>query len=133
VTFFAGQRLTAALLNALANPGAWQTATLLNSWTGSGSSANGLFYRKNTSGDVDIVADIINATATGNSICATLAAGFTPSAGQNFPATWNNPAGSNSATPPWINVNTSGNVTVTGIESANKEIMFSFTVRLGAL
>jgi hypothetical protein len=133
-TFTAGQRLTASLLNALATPGDWQEATLINSWEGGGAGdVNGLYYRLNTSGDVDIIGDIINASATGNSVCAVLAAGYIPSVSQNLPAQWNDPQSSNSPTPPWVNVLTSGDIQISGIEVADKEIFFSFTVRMGPI
>lgn len=111
---------------------AWQTAALANGWTASNGVA-GLFYRLTLSGDVEIIADIVHATVTGNSTCFTLPAGFRPSVGQNHPAAWNNPVTSGAASVPWVNVSTAGAVQVTGIEAAGHEIFFHVTVPLGAL
>jgi hypothetical protein len=116
-----------------AQPETWHQATLAGTWTGSGSGVNGLFYRvipDGSGGTTEIIADIVNTTATGNSTCFTLPAGYRPNAIQNHPAGWNNPALSNSATVPWVNVNTSGVVQVTGIQVANKEIFFHVFVPL---
>lgn len=105
----------------------WHTATLINNWAGSGSGVNGLRYRVAPWGDeIEIEADIINAVFVppGNSTCFVLPAGWRPSANRNRPAGWNNPQVNNSATVPWVFVDTAGNVTVTGIEAANKQVFF---------
>lgn len=107
----------------------WHTATLQNSWTAS-SGVGGLFYRMLPLGDglIEIIADIINTTATGNSVCATLPSGWRPGTAQNHPAGWNNPQATNSATVPWVNVATSGAIQVTGIEQADNEVFFHIFV-----
>lgn len=105
--------------------GAWQTASLVNSWTSSSEGVNGFYYRLLPFGMLEIIADIINTTATGNSQCFTLPSGFIPGTGSmNFPAGWNNPATSNSASVPWVNITNTGVVQITGIESANHPIFF---------
>jgi hypothetical protein len=110
----------------------WQAATLLNGWTGAGGGINGFRYRIAPWGThLEIEADIINTTATGNSICFTLPAGYRPTqVSQNFPAAWNNVAASNSPSVPWVNVAATGNVQVTGLEAANKEVFFHLFVPL---
>lgn len=110
----------------------WHSASLINSWSGSGGGVNGLFYRILPFGDglVEIIADIVNATATGNSICFTLPSGYRPAHAQNQPAGWNNPVASNSATVPWVFVNTNGDIQITAIEVANKGIFFHIFVPL---
>lgn len=114
--------------------GPWQTASLINSWTGSGTGVNGLFYRISIFNEVEIIADIINTTATGNSFCFVLPAGYVPTVGlQNHPAGWNNPATSNSASVPWVTVVNTGGIQVTGIEVANKGIFFHIFAVLGAI
>lgn len=128
----AGQKLTASGLNTLTQPGTWQTASLVNSWTAS-SGVAGVFYRLLPENSVEVIGDIINTTATGNSQFTTLAAGFRPAGTQNHPAGWNNPASSNSATPPWVSVASNGNMSLIGIEAANKEIFFHIFVPLGTL
>lgn len=111
----------------------FNTAALINSWAAS-SGVAGLYYQITPDGNsVEIIADIIHATATGNSVCAVLPTGYIPSVSQNHPASWNNPAASNSASVPWVSVQTNGNIQVTGIESANHEIFFHIFVPLGAL
>lgn len=103
----------------------WHTASLLNSWTGSGTGVNGLFYRLTPFNHVEIIADIINTTATGNSFCFILPSGYIPVGGlKNFPAGWNNPVSSNSASAPWVIVVNTGVIQITGIEVANKQIFF---------
>jgi hypothetical protein len=108
-------------------------ATLAGSWAGSGSGANGLYYSLTAEQECEIIADIQHPTATGNSICFTLPAGYIPANATNHPAGWNDPAASNSATPPWVYVDQSGNVQVTGIEVANKPIFFHIFVPLRSL
>lgn len=112
-----------------ATPEAWHSAALVNGWTGGGF---GLKYRLLPFGDglVEIAGDLINATATGNSICFTLPAGYRPSTAQNFPAAWNHPQASNSATPPWVFVNTNGDVQITALEAANVGVFFHIFVPL---
>lgn len=132
MSFFAGQRLTASLLQSLFAP-AWTSLTLQNSWQGNADNANGVYYRllplENT---VEIIGDIYNTTATGNSVCATLPASCEPSVSLNFPAAWNNYGGT-AHNVPWINVSTAGAIQVTGIEVANKTIFFYFRMPLGNL
>jgi hypothetical protein len=114
----------------------WHTAALAAGWAASGGVA-GLFYRLvpdgTFAGTVEVIADIINATATGNSVCFTLPAGYRPAAGQNHPAAWNDVLASNSPSIPWVNVSTGGAIQVTGIEVANKEIFFHIFIPLSAL
>lgn len=113
--------------------GQWhQITSLSNSWTGSGGGVNGVFYRTLPFGLTEVIGDIINTTATGNSNFATLPAGA-PSTNQNHPAAWNNPVTSNSASPPWVAVNTGGTLQMTGIEVANKEIFFHILIPTGSL
>lgn len=108
-----------------AQPETWHKATLINGWAGSGSGVNGLFYRLKEDVEVELLGDIINTTATGNSTCFTLPAGYRPlTAAVNLEAGWNDPAASNSASVPWLNIGLSGNVQVTAIQVANKEIFF---------
>lgn len=114
-------------------PGPWQTATLLNSWTGSGSGVNGIFYRLWADINyVEVEADIQNTTATGNSIAAQMALGYRPAISRNRPAFWNNPQANNSPTPPWIFYDTAGNIQITGIQVANHEIFFQHFIFLGS-
>jgi len=108
----------------------WHTATLINSWAAS-SGIVGLKYRLTASNHVEIIADIINTTATGNSTCFVLPSGYIPATGtMNFPAGWNNVASSNSASAPWVNVSNTGSIQITGISVANKEIFFHIFVPL---
>lgn len=117
-----------------AQPETWHTATpLLNSWAGSGSGVNGLFYRLTPDNEVELIADILNATATGNSVVYTLPAGYRPATAVNLQIGWNNPQASNAASAPWLNVSTGGAVQVTGIESANHETFFRVKFPLGSL
>jgi Concanavalin A-like lectin/glucanases superfamily len=106
----------------------WQTASLINSWSASGGGVNGIRYRLLPSQLIEIEGDIINVTATGNSICMTLPAAYAPAGARNNVAFWNNVTSSNSASPPWIFTDVSGNVQVTGISVANKGIFFHIFV-----
>lgn len=112
----------------------WHAATLVNSWAGSGG-AGGLFYQLTPDGQVRVIGDIINTTATGNSTCFTLPVGYRPGTSQNRPAAWNNVVASNAASVPWVNVSTAGVVQITGIPAgqANKEIFFDFSLPLAVL
>lgn len=113
----------------------WHPGALINGW-GASNGVAGLFYQKvplGSGGAVWVEGDIVNATATGNSICAVLPPGYRPSTPFNRPAGWNDPAASNSASVPWVSVDTAGNIQITGIEAANKEIFFGFLIPLGAL
>lgn len=106
----------------------WQAAGFANSWAGSGSGVNGLFYRFlpwGAKGVLEVIADIQNTTATGNSVCnVALPSGYRPAISQNHEASWNNPQGSNAASAPWIFYDTSGNIQVTGLQVANKAVFF---------
>jgi hypothetical protein len=115
-------------------PETWHPATpLSNSWAGSGG-VGGLFYRATPDGEVELLGDIINATATGNSVCYTLPAGYRPATSVNVGGiNWNNPQASNAASVPWLNVSTGGAIQVTGIEVADKEIFFRVKFPLGTL
>lgn len=114
----------------------WHQATpLLNSWAGSGG-VGGLFYRLlpiGPTGLVEVIGDIVNTTATGNSVCFTMPVAYRPTTAQNHPASWNNPQASNAASAPWITYLVNGGIQVTGIEAANKEIFFHFLAPLGNL
>lgn len=121
---------TWTLAGGLAN-GSWTQATLSNSWAGSGSGVNGLFYRLTADNEVEILFDIRHATATGNSVCATLP--VTLAASGNQAAAWNNPVTSNAASVPWIFIGTNGVVQITGIEAANKPIFGRAKFPIGAL
>ena len=118
-----------------AQPETWHVAgvggapALINGWAGSGSGVNGLRYRLTPESELEIEADIINATFAppGNSVCLHLPAGWIPGTSRNRPAAWNNPQANNSASPPWVNVN-GGAIQLTGIEAANKEIFFHIWV-----
>lgn len=115
-------------------PEVWHSGTLLNSWAGSGSGVNGLWYRLlpwGPGGAVEIIADITNTTATGNSVCFTLPTGYIPATTQNHPAAIND--FNTPVSIPWVNVATSGNVQITGIPVANKEIFFHIFVPLDTL
>jgi hypothetical protein len=81
-------------------------------------------------GSVEIEGDIINTTATGNSVAFVLASGYHPPQNRNYPAGWNNPQPNNSASAPWVFIDTSGNVQITGIQVANKGIFFHVWVPL---
>ena len=105
-------------VNGFSQPG-WTTATLINGWTGSGG-RGGLFYRYTTDYHVEIMGDIIN-SVTGNSNCFQLPTGYRPPFSANYPAGWNNSGGT---TPPWIFIDTAGDIQVTGIATASKEIFF---------
>jgi hypothetical protein len=113
----------------------WHPATPLSgTWAGSGSGVNGLFYQVSPDNRfVDVIGDLVNATATGNSTVFTLPAGYRPATAVNLQAGWNNPAASNSASPPWLNISTGGVMQLTGIEVADKEIFFSVRFPLGSL
>jgi hypothetical protein len=114
----------------------WHQATpLTGTWTGGGGGVNGLFYRLLPigAGLVEVIGDILNTTATGNSNCFTLPAAYRPGTAQNHPAGWNDPLTSNSPSVPWISYQTNGNVQVTGIEVADKEIFFHHFIPLGTL
>jgi hypothetical protein len=125
---------TGTSLANVAQPETWHPATpLTGTWTGSGAGVNGLFYRFTPDNEVELIGDIINTTAIGNSTCFTLPAGYRPATAINLPAGWNNPAVNNSATVPWLNVANTGVIQVTGIEVINKEIFFRAKFPLGAL
>lgn len=112
----------------------WHALAMNAGWGGSGSGVNGLFYRvAPENGSVEVELDVLNATATGNSAIATLPAGYRPNSPFNRPLGWNNPQASNSATVPWLNVSTGGVLTITGIETANREIFGRAKFYLGAL
>ena len=113
----------------------WHPGALINSWAGSGAGGpNGLWYRLLPTNEVEIIAEILNTTATGNSVCFVLPSGYVPATSQNKPAGWNNPQVNNSATPPWVFISSStGDVQVTGIEVANKSIFFHIFVALDSL
>jgi hypothetical protein len=121
-----------------ATPAGWinGTSSLLNSWASSGESPNGVngfFYRLlplGTSGTVEIIADIINASAIGNSVIFDLPSGYWPAFNQNHSTGWNNPG---STSPPWVNVNTAGTVELYGIETADKATFFHIFVPLESL
>lgn len=116
-------------------PEPWHQATLINGWTASGGVA-GVFYRLlpwGPNGTVEIIGDIVHATATGNSTCAQLGTGYQPATAQNHPAAWNDPVVNNSPSIPWVNFQANGNIQITAIEVANKEIFFHVFAPLGAL
>lgn len=104
----------------------WQTATLINGWTGTGGGVNGIRYRMLPlfGGLIEVEGEVINATATGNSTAATMGSFYRPPANRNHPASWNNPQASNAASAPWVFTDTSGNISITGIQVANKGIFF---------
>lgn len=134
VVFEFGGAVAATMTSAGLTADSWHQATLAGSWTGSGSGVNGLFYTRTVDGDVRIKADIINATATGNSTCFTLPSGYIPATSQNFGGVgWNNPQPNNSASLPWVFVSSSGAVQLTGIEVANRQLFFDVRAPLGAL
>ena len=113
-------------------PETWHTAALVNGWAGSGNGINQLRYRiAPWGGTVEIQADIANPTATVNSTCFVLPAGYIPSIPtQNFPAAWNFPQASNAASAPWVDVTNLGDVVITGIQVAAKPIFFHIFVPL---
>ncbi len=118
----------------LAVPETWHALAMNTGWGGSGSGVNGLFYRISPeNGSVEVELDVINSTATGNSVIGTLPTGYRPSSPFNRPLGWNNPQASNSATVPWLNVSTGGVLTITGIETANREIFGRAKFYLGTL
>ncbi len=99
----------------------WTAATLINGWSASGG-ISGIYYRYNINGEIEVMGDVIHTSATGNSVAATI-----PIAGpynMNHQASWNNVAASNSASAPWVFTDTSGDIQITGISVANKEIFF---------
>jgi len=108
----------------------WHTASLINGWGGSGG-VGGLVYQRTSDNQVRVIGDIINTTATGNSTCFTLPSGYAPSRSSNHPAAWNNTASTQQ--PPWVFIDTSGNIQITGINSANKEIFFDISMPLSGL
>jgi len=113
----------------------WHTATLQNGWTAP-SGVAGVYYQLlpwGLGGTVEVIGDVQHATATGNSVFATLPAGYTPGGSQNHPAAWNNPVASNSASVPWVNVSSGGALQMTGIEQANHETFFHIFIPLGTL
>lgn len=106
----------------------WQSMSLINGWAGIGG-INGIRYQMTPllgGGMVYIEGDIINAGgAPANSICGVLAAGYRPPVSRNVNIIgWNNPQSSNSASAPWLFVDASGNVQITGLESGTKEVFF---------
>jgi Domain of unknown function (DUF4082) len=103
------------------NP-SWTSATLINGWSASGGGVNGIFYRYNVNGEIEVMGDIIHTSATGNSVAATLP--ITGPYNMNHQGAWNNVAASNSASAPWIFTDTSGNIQITGISVANHEVFF---------
>lgn len=113
----------------------WHTASLQNGW-GASNGVGGVFYQLlpwGLHGTVEVIGDIVHATATGNSVFATLPAGYTPAVQQNHPASWNNPVLLNSASVPWVNAGTGGALQMTGIEQAAHETFFHIFIPLGAL
>jgi hypothetical protein len=130
---FGGAIAVTLTQNGFVSGDSWHSASLINGWSGSGVGANGLFYQRTADAQVRVIGDIINSSATGNSTCFTLPAGYHPGTAQNRPASWNNPASSNSATTPWVAVNTSGDVVIAGIEVANRQIFFDVSLPLAAL
>ena len=108
----------------------WHTASLLNNWTGSGGGVNGIRYRLTASQQVEVEGDIINTVSSANSAAATLPAGYRAPASRNFPAAWNNPVSSNSSSVPWINTDTSGDISVVGQEADNVGIFFHIFIPL---
>jgi hypothetical protein len=109
----------------------WHNASFVNGWGASGSASGGRYRLLPIgAGVVEIEAELVNATAVGNSVAFTLPSGYQPTVGHNRPAAWNNPQANNSTTPPWVNVQTNGNVQITGIEVANKGIFFDIFIPL---
>lgn len=112
----------------------WHAATLINGWTGSGSGVNGAWYRYNGVGETEVIFDIVNTTATGNSQFMTLPAAYSPATNQNHGGVnWNNPQLNNSPSVPWVFVGFGGGVQLTAIEVANKSLFGYIKIPLAAL
>lgn len=118
-----GANQTYVILGAPVSPGGWIVLSLLNSWTGSGGGVNCVRFRL-LDAHIEVQGDVINLTATGNSVCAQLPAGCRPGLSANYPAGWNNPQLNNAASAPWLFADTSGNLQVTGLQVANKPVFF---------
>lgn len=108
----------------------WQTASLSNSWSGSANGVQGIRYRRTTDQKIEIEGDIFNSTLTGNSICTTMTSNYHPPVQRNIPAIINQAAASNSASQPWIFVNTDGTIEVVSYQIMGAEIFFQGYVPL---
>jgi hypothetical protein len=109
----------------------WHSASLINGWGSSGGGVGGLFYQRTVDNQVRVIGDIVNLSVTGNSTCFTLPPGYAPSRNSNHPAAWNNTASTQQ--PPWVFIDTSGNIQITGINAADKEIFFDISMPLSGL
>jgi hypothetical protein len=105
----------------------WQTLNLINGWAGSGG-IGGVRYQMTPllNGEaIFIEGDVVNAGgAPANSIIGTMGSGYTPSQNRNVPAGWNHPLANNSPTAPWIFIDTSGDIQVTGLQVGTAEVFF---------
>ena len=136
----AGVSVPAGSINAVApgtgtltNPASSEVkhqASLINGWQGSGAQQNGLWYWLTAENEVSITADIINpGNVFANSICAVLPAAYRPPQNLNLAGVTQNPA----AASPWLFVDTSGNVQVTGMPNPADEIFINVRYPLAAL
>lgn len=99
----------------------WHRVTVFdNGWAASGGNANGMAYRLTTDQELEIVFEMINATAVGNSLVITFTGPAVPAIPQNLCIEWNNPQANNSASQPWAFIDASGNFSFIGIQVANK-------------
>jgi hypothetical protein len=103
-------------------------ATLTNSWIGSGSGVNGLWYWLTPENEVRIVADL-NSPGTA-SVIATLPAGYRPatSGGINIPVSRYDDAGT-----AHVNVSTAGAITMQTVVGSGKSVFINASVPLAAL
>jgi hypothetical protein len=132
VDFFAGGSVVFSV-SAATGSGVFQSLSLVNGWAASGGGANGLFCAKTLDNRVELVGDILNGTATGNSVCAVLPAGYRPAQPLNIGGVmWNDP-GNPGPSVPWLYIDTSGNIQVTGIQAAGHGVAFSVRFPLASL
>jgi hypothetical protein len=113
----------------------WHNASLLNSWTAASPKIGGVGIRYRcipwgVAGAVEIEGDVVGpGGVTGNSVCMTLPSGYVPPNDRNREAGW--AAFPSSVDPPWIFIDhTTGNVQITGIQTAGQEIFWHVIVPL---
>jgi hypothetical protein len=122
ITSTAGTAATPTLITT----DSWNTATLLNSWAGSGSATNGLFYRLTPDNMVQLVGDL---TSPGTaSVIATLPAAYRPATAVNVE--WNRYDDSGTA---HATVGTNGNITMQTTVGSGHGLFVNAFVPLGSL
>lgn len=104
----------------------WHAATLQNSWAGSGSATNGLFYRLTAFNEVRIIGDL-NSPGTA-SVIATLPTGYRPATGINIAFGRYDDSGQAHAL-----VGADGTITMQTVVGAGKGMFVNALVPLGTL